>query len=339
MTTTRPGRASAHPLCRPTTLLLLAALLAGSLTLGTPVARAANPGSGDRATPALDALAGDPSAPGPWAVGEREVTVESGDRSFPAWVAYPAAGTGGPDAPIAAGRFPGVVFGHGYLAPVELYASTLAHLASWGFVVVAPRSGGELFPSHAAFGADLAGAARWLVAQDAVRSSWLSGAVEPAVAVSGHSMGGGAALLAAADEPAITSVAVLAAAETDPSAIGAAGRIAVPALIVAGDRDAITPMSVHQAPMFEALTRAPAQLRTIIGGSHCGFTDPDAGLASALAGLACDTASIDRPVQLALTRGLLTDWLRLTLDGEGSLEARVWTEDAAGATTLRMSRP
>ncbi|MHC4834329.1 MAG: alpha/beta hydrolase, partial [Planctomycetota bacterium] len=53
------------------------------------------------------------------------------------------------------GPYPVFSFGHGFLTPVSRYDSTLDHLATHGFLVIASRSGGELFPSHAAFAADL----------------------------------------------------------------------------------------------------------------------------------------------------------------------------------------
>ncbi len=61
---------------------------------------------------------------------------------------------------------------------------------------------------------------------------------------------------------------------------------------------------------------APKQLRTIVGGSHCGFMDSG--------GLFCDSGAVDRATQLRLTRRLLTDWLLLYLDGDASRDAAVW---------------
>ena len=77
--------------------------------------------------------------------GVRDVVVEVGDRSFGARIDYPSSSAdGGTDAPLAVGRFPAIVFGHGYLSTVERYESTLRDLASRGFLVVAPRSGDGL---------------------------------------------------------------------------------------------------------------------------------------------------------------------------------------------------
>jgi pimeloyl-ACP methyl ester carboxylesterase len=256
-------------------------------------------------------------------VGVRDIVVDLEGRTFDALLTYPATSTE-PGAPVAPGRHPVVAFGHGYLSPVEWYASTFDHLASSGYIVVAPRSGGEPFPDHAALAHDLALVVPWLTAQD-----WLAGgALEDridvgAIAVAGHSMGGGAAILAAAEEPGFASVVTLAAAETRPSAIEAAARIHAPTLFIAGELDTIAPVDTNQRPMFEALLGAPARLEVIPGGSHCGFIDPPIGPMDALTDLVCDTGTIDRSEQLAITWTLMTDWLGCMLPGRPASGATI----------------
>ncbi|MCY7419063.1 MAG: dienelactone hydrolase family protein [Chloroflexi bacterium] len=248
-------------------------------------------------------------SPGP-AFSVRDVTVAVGERSFDARV-Y---------APSVAGPHPVIVFGHGYLATVERYDSTLSALARAGFLVVAPRSGDGLFPDHAAFAADFSVVLDWLETQDADPGSWLHGSVlHGAYGASGHSMGGGASLLAAAADPRFVTVANLAAAETRPSAIAVMSSITAPVLLIGGSEDAIAPVADHQLPLFEAKTNGPAQLRVIQGGSHCGFLDPDALLA-----LACDNGSLPVDAQLHVTARLLTDWLRYQLLGDDTRGAVVW---------------
>jgi predicted dienelactone hydrolase len=183
-------------------------------------------------------------------------------------------------------------------------------------VVVAPRSAGEPFPDHAGFARDLALVVPWLAAQDVLADGPLEGRIDvDAIAVAGHSMGGGAAILAAAAGPAFASVVTLAAAETRPSAIDAAARSHVPSLVIAGELDAIAPVDTNQRPMFEALQGAPARLEVIPGASHCGFIDTPSGPTGGLMDLVCDTGTIDRSVQLATTWTLMTDWLACTLPG------------------------
>jgi dienelactone hydrolase len=118
-------------------------------------------------------------------------------------------------------------------------------------------------------------------------------------------MGGGAALLAAARDPAIRAVATLAAAATYPSAIDAAADISAPVLFVAAGDDAITPLAKHQRPMLEAKATGPAELRTISGASHCGFLDQEMDLLD----LVCDETSIGPEEQRRRTREILAGWL------------------------------
>ncbi|MGW0915161.1 hypothetical protein ACWD1Z_25925 [Streptomyces sp. NPDC002784] len=61
------------------------------------------------------------------------------------------------------------------------------------------------------------------------------------LALSGHSMGAGAAVLAAQRNPAVSSVSLLAAAETNPSAVAAAAQLTLPPQFLAGSRDTVTP--------------------------------------------------------------------------------------------------
>ncbi|MBO4209383.1 alpha/beta hydrolase [Micromonospora echinofusca] len=259
--------------------------------------------------------AADSSSPGPYPVGYVDAQVSAAGRSFTARIYYPATAAGQGTA-VAAGRFPAIAFGHGFLQGVSMYAGTTAHLASYGFVVGLPTSQGGLLPSHSAFAADLNAQLTWFVAQDTTTGSRFQGHITTSrLGLSGHSMGGGASVLAAAANPAVTTVANLAAAETNPSAVTAAASVTVPMMLVAGDRDTIAPPASHQRPIYQSKP-APKQLRTITGGFHCGFMDSS--------GLFCDSGSITRATQLALTRRILVDWFRYHLAGDTSAYEQVW---------------
>jgi pimeloyl-ACP methyl ester carboxylesterase len=241
---------------------------------------------------------------GPYAVDIREVTIPrpgTGER-FGARLFLPVAvdETGSEVSPIFA-------FGHGYLAPIDIYQSTLEHLASWGITVVAPRSGGGLVPSHEAFGADLV-AALDHVSVAASEDDWPGLPVDgTSRSVGGHSMGGGAAVLAARLDPSIRTVATLSAADTRPSAVTAAEGVEAPMLLVAASEDRITPIDRHQRPIFEAAA-GPAQLRVIEGGGHCGYLDQ-----ADLIGLVCGQASLAEEEQRAEGQAALSAWLRARL--------------------------
>jgi dienelactone hydrolase len=238
---------------------------------------------------------------------------------------YPrAAGSGeGGDGP-----FPAIAFGHGYLAPAGAYAGTLRHLAGHGFVVAAVESGRGPAPRHAALAADLSRCLGWLVA-GAAGVPGLSGAVDPRrLGLCGHSMGGGCAVLAAAADQGVSSLSTLAASRTRtrPTAIEAAARLRIPCQFVAAERDAMTPVEVHQRPMFEAVPDGvPTQLRSGRAGSHGGFVD---GLGW-FAALPWHRPVLPHHDQLRVVRSLLVSWFRLTLAGRSELWDDVWGPGAA----------
>lgn len=284
--------------------------LAAALTLVLPAPAQAAPAP---AAPA--ATLADPSAPGAHASGYVDTTVSASGRSFSARVYYPAT-TAGSGQPVAAGRYPVIAFGHGFLQGISRYYSTMSHLATWGFIVVAPTSQGGLLPNHGAFADDLNAALTWAVAQDTTTGSRFAGHVRgDRLGLSGHSMGGGASILAAARNPKVVTVANLAAAETNPSAKAAAASLTVPVQLIGGDRDTTAGVSGNQRPIYNAKPSAK-QLRVIEGGFHCGFMDSGAAF--------CDFGSISRAAQLQLTRRLLTEWFMLYLAGNTSYDNAVW---------------
>lgn len=274
-----------------------------------------------------DDVSEDLSAPGPYLEGWADVSVtfsaiEEGaaiNRTIQARVYYPALAPGGQNAALdpTGGPYPGIAFGHGYVQPITRYASTTTHLATWGFIVIATKSQGGPLPSHSQYADELIATLNWLEAQHGQASSRFFQNVDIAhFGISGHSMGGGASLLAADRDPSIVAVANLAAAQTNPSAIAAMAAITAPVLLVAGSEDSITPPNQHQAPMYNNGS-APRQLALIQGGFHCGFQDsgPRVG---------CDRGSISRAAQLTITRRLLTAWFLLYLKGDVARWETVW---------------
>ncbi|MEU5849583.1 dienelactone hydrolase family protein [Saccharopolyspora shandongensis] len=165
---------------------------------------------------------------------------------------------------------PAIAFGHGWLQPPRRYLGLLRHLASWGIVVAAPGSQRGAFASHRLFAGDLRAALDICVG---VRLGEGEISVdEKRLGVAGHAMGGGCAVLAAADAPRIRSVATLAAAETMPSAFETASRVEVPGLHIAAGQDLLAPPVANAEPIARAWG-GPVQLRTVKKASHLGFTE------------------------------------------------------------------
>jgi len=164
---------------------------------------------------------------------------------------------------------PAVVFGHGWLQPVDRYLGLFRHLASWGFVVAAPSTQRGPLASSRLFAADLAAA---LDVCTGVRLGEGSISVSPAkLGLAGHSTGGGAAVLAAADAD-VRAVATLAASQTKPFATDAAARCSMPSLHLAGGADVVAPFVGHSR-LIAANWGGPTQFRVLPKVDHMGFAE------------------------------------------------------------------
>jgi dienelactone hydrolase len=165
---------------------------------------------------------------------------------------------------------PAVAFGHDWLQPAQRYADLLRHLASWGFVTAAPNSHRGGLPSHAQFAADLRSTIEVCagvrlgdgrISVDARRT-----------ALAGHGIGGGVAVLAAAQSPRVAAVITIAVAQSRPSALDAARSITAPTLHLAAGKDTVAPPAGHAEPIADAAA-GPVWLRTLKKAKHTGFVE------------------------------------------------------------------
>lgn len=278
----------------------------------------------DDLTPDVDALAGslaNLTAPAAQLqpVGWRTATApRTGGGTFTLLVIYPAT-TAGFDTPFdpSQGPYPAVSFGHGFFQHPDRYQPTLEHLASYGYIVVAPESELGLFPSHAQFAQDLSDALTWLESEnDSAASPFYQGVATDRFGVSGHSMGGGASILAAAADSRVKAVLNMAAAETNPSAKAAMANVQVPISLLSGSEDAIVPYETNGQEMYNN-GNAPRLLPLLIGGYHCGFQDTPFPFF-------CDSGSMDAQTQLELTRQHLVAFFGLYLKQDQSYWPYVW---------------
>ncbi|MBP2476203.1 dienelactone hydrolase [Crossiella equi] len=196
------------------------------------------------------------SRPGPHKV----LRGDLGLIGLPGLVLTPAQGLG----------LPAVAFGHGWLQPPRRYLGLLKHLASWGIVVAAPATHGGALPSHRLYAADLR---TTLDVCTGVRLGEGKISVDPdRLALAGHSMGAGSAVLAAAEDPRVRAVVTLALSETRPSSLDAARDCPMPALHLAAAQDLVAPPVGHIEPLAQAWA-GPVQLRSITKATHLAFTE------------------------------------------------------------------
>ncbi len=234
-------------------------------------------------------------------------------RQIQTEIYYPAT-TAGDDTPVATGNFPIIVFGHGFAMSWDAYQNIWEHYAPKGYILAFPRTEGNLFPapSHQDFGLDLKIVGEKLTALNNESTSLFFQKILTNVGIIGHSMGGGASILAASGNNSIRTVIGLAPAETNPSAITAANGVTVPALIFSGSQDGVTPPTDHHLPIFNNLNSGCKTFASIVGGAHCYFANSnfncDFGEATSSSGI-----SISRTQQHQRTFSLLDPWLAFML--------------------------
>lgn len=208
-----------------------------------------------RTDPAVRRTVEELSRPGPYAVARGDLEA----AGLPGVVFTPRSGLG----------LPAIAFGHGWLQPTARYEELLRHLATWGVVAAAPGTQRGALASHRQFATDLRTA---LDVCAGVRLGDGAISIDPGMlGLVGHGMGGGCAVLAAAEDGRCRAVVTLALAETLPSAVAAAPGCTMPGLHVAGGNDQVAPAVGHAEPVTKAWG-GPVQLRTLPKAGHLGFT-------------------------------------------------------------------
>jgi len=208
-------------------------------------------------------------------IGTRSITFtdpDRGNRSIPTEVYYPAVAAGA-NAAVAEGEFPVISFGHGFTMAVSAFSNWRDFLVPLGYIVAMPTTEGSTSPNHGNFGADLAFLAAKLQADNTNAASPFFGKVRQRAALMGHSMGGGASFLGAANNTGIQCVVGLAPAETNPEASVAATNVTVPSLILHGTSDNVTPEAGHALLIYQGLVNSCSNYVRITNGSHCFFAN------------------------------------------------------------------
>jgi predicted dienelactone hydrolase len=199
-------------------------------------------------------------------------------------ISYPSGGVRG--VPVAPGRYPLVVFSHGYGGYRDQSTFLTAHLATWGFVVAAPDHysrdltevlGGPTGSKNDTSDVDDLRATIDLFArEDASASSPFHGHVDTKlVGAVGHSAGGAAAEALAADDPRVTTFIGLAGATVGSfgqTGTGPASKAPTqPGMLMSGTADQV----VLQGSMVTAYERMnePKRLVLLRNAGHLVFAD------------------------------------------------------------------
>ncbi|MEY2719864.1 MAG: hypothetical protein RLZZ273_1230 [Bacteroidota bacterium] len=243
--------------------------------------------------------------------GKMRLTIRDSARNkdIPITIIYPADSSSGDNRPLVGTgtksipTFRVFIMGHGYQMPVTAYKSLATNICQnvGSYIVVLPETGSGLFPNHGDFALDMVAAGAYMQREHIRQGSLWNGHVADNTVMAGHSMGGGAAFLAAKEVIQkrsfnLNAVIGLAPAETNPSSSAAAAFVTCPTLILAGGVDCVTPLAGTVQPIYNNVASLCKTLATIPGASHCQFAD--ANSACNLGELNCK-ATISRDAQFA----------------------------------------
>ncbi|PHR42723.1 MAG: hypothetical protein COA32_17115, partial [Fluviicola sp.] len=248
---------------------------------------------------------------------------DRGNRQIETEIYYPST-VAGEDTPGATGEYPVIVFGHGFVMVWSAYANLWEEFVPRGFIMAFPRTEGNAFSTdHQKFGWDLQFLVTAMQQEGNDPASMLYQLVASETALMGHSMGGGAAFLAADSlvtngNTNLKTLVGLAPAESSSngvSSIASATQITLPSLILSGVQDGVTPPADHHIPMYNNLASDCKTIIHVTGGAHCYFANSNA---------ACDFGestssngiSITRQEQHQVTFDFVNLWLDYTLKAD-----------------------
>lgn len=248
---------------------------------------------------------------------------ERNNRQIETEIYYPAT-SAGDDTPAVNDEFPVIVFGHGFVMAWSAYENLWTEFVPRGYIMAFPRTEGNIVSTdHQQFGWDLEFLVTAMQQQGSVQNSVLYNRVAPETALMGHSMGGGAAFLAADSlcnngNQNLKTLIGLAPAESNSngvSSISSASEVTVPSFILSGVQDGVTPPADHHIPMYNNLASECKTILHITGGAHCYFANSnfncDFGEGTSSTGI-----SISRLEQHDVTFDLVNLWLDYSLKAD-----------------------
>jgi len=205
-----------------------------------------------------------PDKPGPWQVDTAYVVVTSGTRRIRSILYRPVCGD------KTNGNRPAIVFGHGYLGGIERYGNICTHLASHGFYVLVPGYADlDLLFNGGRIADDLLTAVGFL--DSLARRPDLD--LDPYnVALVGHSMGGGAAFLAARRDHGRHVKAVAGLSPFPASRAVHVESLTIPVLVLAGENDRTARAESVRKQFYDPCS-APCFYLRIRSAGHNGYLD------------------------------------------------------------------
>ena len=156
---------------------------------------------------------------------------------------------------------PVILWGNGTGTQPLDYQALLHHLASYGFVVAAANT------LNAGSGAEMLSCLDWLTAENARPGSPYKDKLDlTKVGATGHSQGGGGAIMAGRDPRVLVTAPLMPGARAG-DLVAAAGQQHGPMLLLSGGLDALAPPETSQKPLFNA-ANVPVIWLTELSAGH-----------------------------------------------------------------------
>ncbi|WP_299435782.1 T9SS type A sorting domain-containing protein [uncultured Aquimarina sp.] len=239
------------------------------------------------------------------------------NRRVNARIYYPTTAQGN-QYEIAEGQFPVIILGHGFLMGSDAYQNFYDTLVPRGYIVVFVNTEGSFFANHRAFSEDLAFMVNAIQGENDNTSSVLYQSVADKSALIGHSMGGGAATVAASLTD-VETLVTFAPATLRFDTLTPASQVTTDAIVFSGSGDAVTPADENHIPIYNSLGSSCKYFINILGGAHCYYANSN---------FACDFGEnsssgdiqITRDEQQEIVFNFLNSWFDYKLKGDSSAE-------------------
>ena len=215
-------------------------------------------------------------------------------------------------------QFPVIVLGHGFIMGSDAYQNFYDALVPQGYIVVFVNTEGSIFANHIAYSEDLAFMVNAIQEENDNASSVLYQSVADKTALIGHSMGGGAATVAASLVE-VETLVTFAPAQLRFDTLTPASEVTEDAIVFSGSGDAVTPADENHIPIYNSLGASCKYFINILGGAHCYYANSN---------FACDfgensssgNIQITRQEQQEIVFGYLNSWFAYKLKNDTSAQ-------------------
>jgi len=281
-------------------------------------------------TPALVALGmasiaaagfSSPGDPGPFQFEVTQVRVPFGRAGMAAIFYRPLVPESVP------GSRPVVIFGHGFLGAARRYGVIYRHLAAHGFYVLAPQYPDPIFGRPNSLPTDgMFATIEFLDSLSRIPGNRLD---PRRVGLVGHSMGGGAAFLAARRDR-LGRVKAIAGLSPWGPANTTAESLRIPTLVIAAENDGSTPVENVRREFFDPAP-GPCYFLLIRNGGHNGYLDHTCWIEDRF-------EKFDRVSQLRAVRTYLAAFLGFYLESDVRYGPWLFGAELARDTTVSFER-